>query len=104
MAFDPMTGLPNRLFAEQVLQSDLGEKLEGRPPGPLSISLVRLDELFGPVLHRDSIDLSWPPQRQLDAFLNSQAAFLAATEQGTYAALVSRAALANEVLRSLSSP
>jgi hypothetical protein len=103
MAFDPATGLPNRLFAEQILQSDLGEKLESTPPGPRSISLVRLDELFGPVLYRDSIDLGWPPDRQLEAFLNSQAAFIAATQQGTYAALVSRAALANEVLRSLSS-
>jgi hypothetical protein len=104
MAFDLTTGLPNRLFAEQILQSDLGEKLESKPPGPRSISLVRLDELFGPVLYPDSIDLSWPPERQLEAFLNSQAAFIAATQQGTYSALVSRAALANEVLRSLSSP
>jgi hypothetical protein len=103
MAFDPATGLPNKLFAEQILQSDLGEKLETPPPGPRSISLVRLDELFGPVLNRDGIDLSWPPERQLEVFLNSQAAFLATTLHGTYSTLVSRAALANEVLRSLTS-
>jgi len=103
MAFDPATGLPNKLFAEQVLQSDLGEKLEMLPPGPRSIDLARLDDLFLPVFRRDSIDLGWAPSRQLEAFLNSQAAFIATTQQGTYAALVSRAALANEVLRSLRS-
>ena len=103
MAFDPATGLPNKLFAEQILQSDLGQKLEMQPPGPRSIDLARLDDLFLPVLNRDSIDLGWPPARQLDAFLNSQAAFIAATQHGTYSALVSRAALANEVLRSLAS-
>jgi len=104
MAFDPATGLPNKLFAEQVLQSDLGDKLEKQPPGPRSITLVRLDELFRPVLVRDSIDLDWPPERQLSAFLNSQAAFIATTQHGIYLALVSRAALSNEVLRSLVSP
>jgi hypothetical protein len=101
MACDPATGLPNRLFAEQILQSDLGQKIEMQPPGPRSITLPRLEELFGPILYKDSIDLGWPPERQLEVFLNSQAAFIAATLQGTYAALVSRAALANEVLRSL---
>jgi hypothetical protein len=103
MAFDPATGLPNKLFAEQILQSDLGQKLEMQPAGPRRITLVRLDELFRPVLAKDNIDLSWPAERQLEAFLNSQAAFFATTDQGVYSALVSRAALANEVLRSLTS-
>jgi hypothetical protein len=101
MAFDPATGLPNKLFAEQILQSDLGQKLEGQPR---SIDLTRLDDLFLPVLNRDSIDLGWSPARQLEAFLNSQAAFIATTQQGTYSTLVARAALANEVLRSLTLP
>jgi hypothetical protein len=103
MAFDPATGLPNKLFAEQVLLSDLGQKLEMQPQGPRSIDLARLEDLFLPVLNRGSIDLGWPPARQLEAFLNSQAAFIATTQQGIYTTLVSRAALANEVLRSLTS-
>jgi hypothetical protein len=98
MAFDAATGLPNKLFAEQILQSDLGQKLE---MAPRTISVWRLEELFHPVLNRDSIDLSWRPERQLDAFLDSPAAFIATTQQDSYLALVSRAALANEVLRSL---
>jgi hypothetical protein len=63
----------------------------------------RLEELFHRVLRKDSINLSWPPERQLETFLNSQAAFIATTQEGTYSALVSRAALANEVLRTLAS-
>jgi hypothetical protein len=101
MAFDPATGLPNSLFAEQILQSDLGQKIEMPPPGSRTITLPRLEELFHLVLNKDSIDLGWAPERQLEAFLNSQAAYLAATLQGAYSALVSRAALTNEVLRSL---
>jgi len=101
MAFDPATGLPNKLFAEQILQSDLGQKLEMQPR---NISLTRLEDLFLPVLNRDSIDLVWPPARQLEAFLNSQGAFIATTHQDIYSTLVSRAALVNEVLRSLTLP
>jgi len=101
MAFDQATGLPNKLFAEQILQSDLGQKLEMPAPGPSSITLVRLEDLFHRVLTKDSIDLGSPPKQQLESFLNSHAAFFATTRQGTYSALVSRAALANEVLRSL---
>jgi hypothetical protein len=103
MAFDSATGLPNKLFAEQVLQSDLGQKLETSPQGQRSVDLARLEDLFSPVLNRDSIDVGWPPARQLEAFLNSQAAFIASTHQGTYSALISRAAPTNEVLRSLAS-
>jgi hypothetical protein len=103
MAFDPATGLPNKLFAEKILQSDLEEKLEKQPAGPRNINVWRLEELFHPVLNKDNIDLGWPPEQQLDAFLNSQAAFIAATQQGTYSALVSRTVLTNEVLRSLAS-
>jgi hypothetical protein len=75
MAFDQATGLPNELFAEQILQSDLGQKLEMQAPGPPGITLVRLEDLFHRVLTKDSIDLGSPPKQQLESFLNSQAAF-----------------------------
>jgi hypothetical protein len=103
MAFDQATGMPDRLFAEKVLLTDLNAKLEEKAPGPRRVTLVRLDDLFRAVLNKDHIDLGWPPERQLDAFLNSQATFVATTRQGTYTALVPRAALTNEVLRSLTS-
>jgi hypothetical protein len=103
MAFDAATGLPNKLFAEQILQSDLGQKIEMQQPGPRSITLSRLEELFRAVLNLESIDLSWSPERQLEAFLDSEAPFIAVTLHGRYSALVSRAALSNEVLRSVAS-
>lgn len=104
MAFDPATGLPNKLLAEQILQSDLGQKIEMQSPAPRTITLSRLEELFRTVLNTESIDLSWPPERQLEAFLDSEAAFVAVTLQGRYSALVSRTSLSNEVLRSVAFP
>lgn len=104
MAFDPTTGLPNKLFAEQILQSDLGQKIEMQQPVPRTITLSRFEELFRTVLNMESIDLSWSPERQLEAFLNSEAPFIAVTLQGKYSALVSRTMLSNEVLRSVAFP
>jgi hypothetical protein len=100
MAFDPTTGLPNELFAEQVLQSDLGQKIEAKG-GPRNVTLARIEELFRPVLVRQSIDLGWPSERQLETFLGLDAAFVALTRNGEYSAIASRAVLANEVLKSL---
>jgi hypothetical protein len=100
MAFDPATGLHNELFAEQLLQSDLGAKIETQE-GPRSITLTRLTELFRPILSRDRVDLTWKPERQLDVFLGSDAPYFAITIDGKYSALVSRATLSNQVLVSI---
>lgn len=100
MANDPTTGLPNELFAEQALQSELGEKIE-QLEGARSVSLLRLEELFRPILSKDHIDLSWPAERQLDAFLETEAPFLAITRDGHYATLVSRLTLMNQLLKPL---
>jgi hypothetical protein len=101
MAFNGATGLPNELFAEQVLASDLGQKIEMLQGPPRTITLTRLEELFRTVLNTENIDLAWPAERQLRAFLEYKTAFIAITDHGRYSALVSRAALSNEVLRSL---
>jgi hypothetical protein len=100
MAFDPATGLHNHLFAEQLLQSDLGQKIETQE-GPRNITLMRLEELFRPVLNREHIDLSWSPDRQLEMFMSGEAPFIAVTSNEKYFAIVSRQTLLNEVLRSL---
>ncbi|MGH8624834.1 MAG: hypothetical protein ACREYC_06060 [Gammaproteobacteria bacterium] len=68
MAFDGATGLPNEHLAEQLLASELGEKVESQEE-PRKISLVRLDELFRPVLSKDSIDQGWSTDRQISTFL-----------------------------------
>lgn len=100
MAFDVTTGLRNKFLAEQLLQSDLGEKVEMKD-GPRSINLVRLEELFRPVLNKEHIDLTWSEERQLDAFLATEAPSIAVTNDGKYSVLVSRQTLLNEVLKPL---
>jgi len=100
MATDSATGLPNELIAEQVLQSELVKKVEPQG-GARSINLVRMEELFRPVLIKDRIDLNWPADRQLDAFLGTDAPFLAITQDGRYSALVSRLTLLNQLLKPL---
>ncbi|PTQ91462.1 hypothetical protein C8R30_1326 [Nitrosomonas nitrosa] len=100
---DPATGLPNDLFMEQALQSELGEKVE-QQEGSRSINLVRLEELFRPVLIKNCIDLNWPADRQLDTFLGTDAPFLAITQDGRYSAVVSRLALLNQLLKPLLKP
>lgn len=98
MAFDVNTGLPNPLFAEQFLASELGEKVEKQPK---PISLVRLEDLFRPVLYKESIDESWPSERQLKEFFDSKSDYLAVTQKGKFVHLVSRLTVLNTIVRTL---
>jgi len=100
MAFDVATGFHNQLFAEQILQADLGQKIETQE-GPRNVTLTRLEELFRPVLNREHVDLSWSSTRQVEVFMSGDAPFLAVTSNDKYVAIVSRQMLLNEVLRSL---
>jgi hypothetical protein len=100
MAFDTTTGLRNELLEEQVLQSDLGEKVETLG-GSRRISLVRLEELFRSILKRGYVDRSWVSKRQLEALLDGDAPLLAVTQDGKYATLVPRLALLNELVKPL---
>lgn len=100
MAFNASTGLHNKLLAEQLLASDLGETVEQKE-GARSISLVRLEELFRPVLIKECIDLSWPAERQLDAVLNTDEGSIAVTQDSKYLTLAPRLRLLNELLKSL---
>ena len=101
MVFDNTTGLPNSLFAEQLLASDLGQKVEENVEGPNKVSLVRLEELFRPILHKETIDESWPAERQLSEFLNSGSEYLVITNNGKYSTLVSRLTVLNGIVKSL---
>lgn len=100
MAFDRLTKLPNELFAEQVLASDLGTKVE-IPTGSRTITLARLDELFRPVLLKDKIDQSWPNDRQISAFFDSDDPYFAITQDGKYSILVSRLTVLSQMLKSV---
>jgi len=98
MAFNYATGLPNELLAEQLLQNDLGEKIELKE-GSKHISIVRLNELFRPVLNKQSVDQNSSIDQQRNAFLDNDTAWIAITNNGKYSTLVSRMAIINEVLR-----
>lgn len=98
--FDQTTGLRNDLFAEQLLALDLAEKIE-QQAGSRGVGIVRLEELFGPVLYKECVDVTWPSNRQLAALLGSEAPFVAITQDGRYLRLASRLGLFNEVLKSI---
>lgn len=98
MAFDNTSGLPNEFLPEQLLQSDLGATIETIEQ-PNGISIVRLEELFRPVLHIENIDQAWPSERQMDAFFDGREEYLAITHNSQYTMLVARLAVLNTVFK-----
>jgi hypothetical protein len=100
LAFDYDTGIPNKFYAEQLLASELGEKIENKEP-PRTISVVRLEELFKPVLHKDVIDESWPSERQVSKFFDSDLPYMAITNNGQYKSLIPRSSVINKMVGTL---
>jgi hypothetical protein len=100
MAFDRRTGLPNPLALEQALADDLGREIE--QAGLVEhVSLQRLETLFRPVLYRTQIDETRLPARQVDAFLDSTAPFVAVTRGGQYVRLLPRITGLNALVKAL---
>lgn len=100
MAFDNNTGLPNELFAAQLLATDLGKNVESQE----QIKLVNrdvLDKLFSDVLRIERVDESWTSERQISKFFNSDSDYLAVTQNGKFLHLVSRLTVLNAVVRTL---
>jgi hypothetical protein len=98
MAFNPTDGLPNEFLAEQLLQSDLGTEVEATGQ-PNSMSLVRLEQLFRPVLHKENIDQAWSSERQMNAFFDGKEEYIAITNNSQYTTLVARLAVLNTMFR-----
>lgn len=103
MASAQGSDLPNELAAEQLLASELGDKIES-PGSPRTISMVRLEELFAAELRTDSVDEDWDQERQNEAFLTTDASHLTLTRRGEYVALINRMRILNAAVRSLLSP
>ena len=101
MAFSTQTGLPNELLAEQYLQNELGNEIEQKPEGSKHINIVRLNEIFKPVLIRQTIDLTWPNDKQTHALFSGDTEYKTITRNGSYSAMVSKQVLLNEALKSL---
>ena len=100
MAYDVTSGLPNPLLTEQLLATDLGGKVESQGQSKW-ISLVRLEELFRPVLHKESIDESWSAERQISTFFEHDSDYIAVTQNGKYKTLISRLGVLNTIVKTL---
>ena len=100
MAFDKVAGLPNELLAEQLLAADLGQKIEMQG-GTRTISLIRLEELFRPLLVTEHLDLNWPTDRQISTVFDSEHTYIAVIENGRYSTLIAKVDVMNQLLRSM---
>jgi hypothetical protein len=99
MAFDQTLGLPNEFAAEQLLASELGRQFE-TPPPPKEISIVRLKELFAPVLRMHSVDQNSSPNEQLRDFARDDGDYVAVTKDGQYVLLARRLAIVSAMVQS----
>lgn len=91
-------GERNELAQEQFLAADLGEKAE---PPDHGIDVVRLRQLFAPVLRCEHLERDWPAERRIQAALATDAPYMAVTEGGRYLGLLGRAAVQNCILQAL---
>jgi hypothetical protein len=103
MAFDGASGLPNKLYPEQILSSELGERVE-RQEQSRRITLVRMEELFRPMLYHDNLDETWSQEQQLKSFFDGAASYLAVTHGGEFVKLVSRVTILNSMVERLVIP
>src|SRR5262249_7893483 len=84
---------------EQILLDQLGAYRLEDEPDPLTLG--RLDTLFAHCMYRDTVDLDWPKDRQLAAFLDSSADYVAVVRHGRYEGLVKRAEIERLIVRQL---
>jgi hypothetical protein len=84
---------------EQVLLDQLGAYRLEDPPDRLTLG--RLEELFAHCLYRDVVDLEWAKDRQLTAFLESRAPYVALVRRSKYEGLVERAEVERLIIRRL---
>ena len=103
MVVDTVTGLPNDMAFEQLLQSELGQQIEQKQ-GHRLVSVTRLHDLFRPVLRTSSIDETWSVERQVDVALSTEDPYLPVTSAGRYVRTMTRAAVLTGIVRSIIPP
>ncbi len=89
--------LPERFLRDRLRQLEFSP----HEPERLEITITRLEDLFAPVLHQDSMDTQGDEAQWFDGILNDTAPYLAVIAQGQLAALVPRGLAINAALRSL---
>jgi hypothetical protein len=100
MAFDAMSGLPNRFALEQFLAADLGANIEVLGQAK-SISVIRLRDLFGSVLRTSPLDETLSAQKQIETILTRDDKYVAVTQDRRYVKLVPRIAVLSGIVRSM---
>ena len=68
------------------------------------VTIGGLQDVFGDELHRETVDLGWPTERQLQAFLSITDDYVAAVENGRFARVIDRRSLLNALLRQVLLP
>jgi len=89
MAHDSQTGLPNELAFEQFLAADLWESIEF-PEGGKGMTMVRLNELFAPVLQKAVIEQAWSDEKRVEAVVQAPTGYIAVTQNGSFVRLISK--------------
>ncbi|HEV2415919.1 MAG TPA: hypothetical protein VGX27_14035 [Candidatus Dormibacteraeota bacterium] len=92
-----INGQPNPMAIEQFLAISLGQYEEN----PVRVTLTHLRGEYAAALHTEAIDRSWPPDRQTDAFLASDAPYMAITDSGRYLGLLPRMVGQTTLLRAI---
>jgi hypothetical protein len=83
------SGLPKPLLAEQILQGELGLRIE-RHGGGREISLSRLEALFGQILRVTVLDLTQSAETQLKSLSADEEPYIAITNGCDYVGLTSK--------------
>ena len=97
MAFE--NGLPNAFLTEQLLASDLSQKIESVESNrSIAISSTRLEDLFGAVLNQETVDETWTPERQFNEFFANSKPYIGITDGGEFQRLVSRTTVLNTAI------
>jgi hypothetical protein len=82
-------------------ESALVEELQAVEESPRNVTVVRLQELFEPVLVTSSIDDTDDDETKLRHITGTSGDYIAVTDAGRYMSLVSRTVAVNAVLRSM---
>jgi hypothetical protein len=101
---DPYTRMGGEVF-EQILMDQLVRLCEphaGDPTrAPDRLTFARITELFKSHLYIESIDISWNGEKQISAFLESTAPYLALVRNRRYHGLLKREDAERDLLRQL---
>ena len=100
MTRDPSTETPNEMLPEQILAVELGREIETQVQHK-TISIARLEELFRPVLRKNSIDQCWETERQISEFFADDSSHIAITNKGKYVAIIEKLKILYAIVKTL---